>query len=70
MLDAEKKLVFDILHNLIGEDGNYKVIEADEILEKLPNTTQMNKVQLSAIIRELRDTEFIRVKYFTPDEYC
>lgn len=30
----------------------------------------LSKVQLSAIIRELKDREYILVKYFTPDEYC
>lgn len=50
--------------------GSVQIIEADEIIERLPSGLPLSKVQLSAIIRELKDREYILVKYFTPDEYC
>lgn len=70
MLDAEKKEVMRVLRELTGQDDVYKVIEAEEILEKISPDTPLNKQQLSAIIRDLRDREYLQVKYFTPDEYC
>ncbi len=68
MVDGEAKLVLDALRKLTGTDGIYKVIEAEEILELLP--VELTKLQLSSAIRDLRDREYIKVKYFTPDEYC
>ena len=55
-------LSVEIIKTLRGE------FEAEEIIAELPY--QMTKLQLSAAIRDLRDREFIKVKYFTPDEYC
>ncbi len=68
MLDQQSKTVYEALKKLTGEDDIYKIIEAEEILDLL--SSDINKVQLSAVIRDLRDREYIKVKYFTPDEYC
>ena len=54
---------------LCGTDGMFKVVEAEEIMERMPEV-YMTKVQLSSIIRDLKERSFIKVKYFTPDEYC
>lgn len=70
MLSSDSKQVIDILRKLTGDDDVYKIVEADEVLEQLADGTEMSKVQLSAIIKDLRDREYIKVKYFTPDEYC
>ena len=59
MLDAEKKEVMRVLRELTGQDDVYKVIEAEEILEKISPDTPLNKQQLSAIIRDLRDREYL-----------
>ncbi len=64
----EAKVVLEALRKLTGTNDIYKVIEAEEIIAELPY--QMSKLQLSATIRDLRDREYIKVKYFTPDEYC
>lgn len=64
----EIRVVLEALRKLTGTDGTYKIIEAEEIIAELPY--QMTKLQLSSIIRDLRDREYIKVKYFTPDEYC
>lgn len=70
-MNAENRLVLGILRELTGGDDVFKVIEADEILAKLPEGAEsMTKQQLGMAIRELRDTEYVKVKYFTPDEYC
>lgn len=70
MLNLECQTVYDIIRALAGEDDVYKIIEAEEILERVPKEISLSKVQLSAIIRELKEREYITVKYFTPDEYC
>ena len=69
MLDNEKKIVCKALMELCGTDGMFKVVEAEEIMERMPEV-YMTKVQLSSIIRDLKERSFIKVKYFTPDEYC
>lgn len=70
MLNADSQLVYDALRSITGDDDVYKIIEAEEVLEKLPKDKQFSKVQLSAIVRDLKDRDYINVKYFTPDEYC
>ena len=69
MLDNEKKIVCKALMELCGTDGMFKVVEAEEIMERMPEV-YMTKVQLSSIMRDLKERSFIKVKYFTPDEYC
>lgn len=70
MLSLEHQTVYDIIRDVAGEEEVYKVIEADEVLERMPKAIPMSKVQLSSIIRDLRDMEYLNVKYFTTDEYC
>lgn len=68
MLEGQSKVIYDVLKKLTGGDDVFKIIEAEEIIEKLP--VEMSKVQLASIIRDLKDRNYISVKYFTPDEYC
>lgn len=68
MLDGDAKVVYEALKKITGDDEVYKVVEAEEIMEILPYA--MSKLQLSGAIRDLKDSDYIRVKYFTPDEYC
>lgn len=70
MLGVEEKTVYDILASLAGDTEVYKIIDAEEVIEKLPEGISLTKIQLSAIIRELKDREYVDVKYFTPEEYC
>lgn len=70
MLTIEEKTVYDILVELAGDTEVYKIIEAEEVLEKIPTGLTLTKIQLSQIIRDLKDREYVDVKYFTPDEYC
>ncbi len=70
MLGIEAKTIYDILCALAGDTEVYKVIEAEEVLEKLPEGMSFTKIQLSGIIRDLKEREYVDVKYFTPDEYC
>ena len=70
MLNQDSQIVYDILRSLTGDDDVYKIIEADEVIERLPKDKQFTKVQLSGIVRDLKDRDYINVKYFTPDEYC
>lgn len=62
-MNAENRTVFAILRDITGDDDVFKVVEADEILALLPaDAPAMNKQQLGAAIRELRDTEYVKVK--------
>lgn len=70
MLNLECQTVYDIIRQIAEVDNVYKVVEADEIIARVPQGLTLSKIQLSAIIRELKDREYISVKYFTPDEYC
>lgn len=70
MLGVEAKTVYDILAEIAGDTEVFKIIEAEEVLEKLPEGISLTKIQLSAIIRDLKDREYVDVKYFTPEEYC
>lgn len=70
MQDNGHRMVAAALIALAGTDDVYKVVEADEILERLPADTSMDKQALSAVIRDLRGMGYLDVKYFTPDEYC
>ncbi len=70
MLSVECQSVYDALCDITGKSEVYKIVEADEITEKIPPALSFTKVQLSQIIRDLKDREYLDVKYFTPDEYC
>lgn len=70
MLTLESQTVYDAISAIAVEEEVYKVVEADEILTRLPSTLSLDKVKLASIIRELKDRGYILVKYFTPDEYC
>lgn len=70
MLSAENQAVYDALFALAGDSEGYKIIDADEVVEKLPSDMSFTKVQLSQIIRDLKDREYVDIKYFTPDQYC
>ena len=69
MLDTEKKVVCRALIELCKTDGVFRVVEAEEIMNMMPDV-YVTKAQLSSIIRDLKERNYIRVKYFTPDEYC
>lgn len=70
MLNLECQTVYDVIRAIAGADDVYKVVEAEEIIAHLPQGVSLSKVQLSAVIRELKERAYIVVKYFTPDEYC
>lgn len=70
MQDDGLKSVVAALIDIAGTDDVFKVVEADEIIEKLPEGLGMDKQGLSVIIRDLKGMGYLEVKYFTPDEYC
>jgi len=70
MLSVESRTIYDILCAITGGSEVYKIVDADEITDKLPSDVSFTKVQLSQFIRELKDLEYVDIKYFTPDEYC
>ncbi len=70
-MNTESRQVFEALQKLTENAEIFKVVEADEIIDMLPQgASTMTKQELYTIIRGLRDEEYVKVKYFTPDEYC
>lgn len=70
MLSLQHQTVYDIIRSIAVDHDVYKVIEADEIISSLPQGLKISRVELSQIIRDLKDSNYLDVKYFTPDEYC
>ncbi len=70
MLNPECQNVYDILCEIAGVGEGFKIVDADEITQKLPSSAELTKIQLSQIIRELKERDLVNIKYFTPDEYC
>ena len=70
MLGNESQAIYDILCDITEISEVYKIVDADEITERLPANFNLTKVQLSQIIRDLKDRDYVDIKYFTPDEYC
>lgn len=70
MQNIESQAVYDILCAITEISEVYKIVDADEITERLPVNFSLTKVQLSQIIRDLKDRDYVDIKYFTPDEYC
>lgn len=70
MQDNGLKKVVAALIDIAGTDDVFKVVEADEILERMPADAALDKQALSVIIRDLKGMGYLEVKYFTPDEYC
>ncbi len=70
MQDNGLKKVVAALIDIAGTDDVFKVVEADEILERMPADAAIDKQALSVIIRDLKGMGYLEVKYFTPDEYC
>ena len=69
MLSIEGQAIYDILCEITEVSEVYKIVDADEITERLPANFNLTKVQLSQIIRDLKDRDYVDIKYFTPDEY-
>ena len=70
MLDNTMTAVLSVIQELCGELDVFKILDADDILSKLPEALELTKADLSQTIKDLRDRELVKVKYFTPDEYC
>ena len=70
MLGNESQVIYDILCEITEISEVYKIVDADEITAMLPENFNLTKVQLSQLIRDLKDRDYVDIKYFTPDEYC
>ena len=45
MLGIEAKTVYNILSEIAGDTEVYKIIDAEEVLEKLPDGFSLTKIQ-------------------------
>jgi hypothetical protein len=62
--------VLSVIQEYCEEPDVFKILDADDILSKLPETLELTKEDLSQVIKDLKDRELIKVKYFTLNEYC
>ena len=69
MLNERTAKVLDIIQDFCVEPDAFKVLDAEDILAKLPQEMPMTKTELSNAIKELKERELVKVKYFTLDEY-
>lgn len=70
MLEEKQTRVLDAIWEFCKEPDVFKILDADDILSALPAGTKMTKDELSSAIKELKDRELVKVKYFTVNEYC
>lgn len=69
MYNERTAKVLEIIQDFCVEPDAFKVLDAEDILAKLPENMPMTKEELSNAIKELKDLELVKVKYFTLDEY-
>lgn len=69
MLDLRSK---EILKFLVDEcnDGAYKIIDADEIIDSLPQNIRIDSENLTQTIKYLENREYISVKYADNQQFC
>ena len=70
MLDERNSKVLDVVIDFCGSGEEFKILDAADIIAKLPESLEVDKDALVSIIKELKDRELLKLKYSTADEYC
>lgn len=68
MLDKLNSAVLNVINTI--SDGTFKVVDADEIIEKLNLEEKPTKLKLSGAIKNLAERDLIKVKSASLDMYC
>lgn len=68
MLDKKSQKVLDIIS--MHSNGEYKVLEINDILTKLPTKYKMNNDEIGNIFSYLKDMAYIDIKYIDNSEIC
>ncbi|HPD01906.1 MAG TPA: hypothetical protein P5161_05610 [Eubacteriales bacterium] len=67
MLDEKSVKVLEYIRS-VSKDGAFKVMDADEIIESAGGA--LTKAELSKVIKDLAEREYIYVKFATLNDYC
>lgn len=68
MVDKYNILVLEALGNLLLKDG-FLIIDKEDIFSNI-NEASFDKSMLTDIMQELKNAEFIEIKYFDGSSYC
>lgn len=69
MLDIYSKTILKFLVNECNE-GSYKVIDAEDIVEIMPPKYKLNSQKVAEIIKHLENSGYISVKYSDDEQFC
>lgn len=69
MLDRKSFKVLKVL-NSICEEGTYKVIDYDSLIEKITGDKGSNKLAIDQILEHLKIGQYIDIKYAENSTYC
>ena len=69
MLDKKSFKVLKVL-NSICEEGTYKVIDYDSLVEKIASEKKSTKLGLDQILEHLKLGQYIDIKYAENSTYC
>ncbi len=69
MLDKRTGALLNAL-NALCENGAYKILSMEEILEKMPLKTAADAAEIRSGLHALCEREYIRVKYEDEREVC
>ncbi len=70
MIDENTIDILKAIQFFCKDKDDFKIIEADEILAKLPQEINFDKGRLKEVINNLKERGYINVKFATLDEYC
>jgi len=69
MLDIRSKSVLNFLIKECSE-GDYKIIDVDDILSSLPDNFNLDREIVFQIIKYLEYSEYVSVKYSDDEQFC
>jgi phenylalanyl-tRNA synthetase beta subunit len=67
MLDKETAAVLKVINEI--SDGAFKMIDADELINKTNTDERLTKPALAAIIKKLAEHDLVKIKTSTADMY-
>ncbi len=69
MLDRKSFKVLKVLNSMC-EEGTYKVIDYDSLIEKLSSEKKSSKLSVDQILEHLKLGQYIDIKYAENNTYC
>lgn len=69
MLDRQTSELLKVL-NSFCKDGSYKVLDKNEIIEKMSTRFNIDKDSLSQMLLHLAERNYLNIKYADNEVYC